>query len=143
MVTSRFAEQQPDEHAALVAALAEAGAWCDEPQNRDALGTLLSQAAYLNVRAATILPTLRGRFDCGHGRVERAPDFFVFHRGDAGVPTAAKAAGIQNELRAAGLLPAGVDPQLPQQLFREDLHHHALSHANHGLVSTIEHHGGS
>lgn len=143
MVTARFAEQRPDEHAALVAALAEAGAWCDEPQNRDALGSLLSPAAYLNVRAATILPALRGRFDCGHGRVERTPDFFVFHRGDAAVPTAAKAADIQAELRAAGLLPAGTDPKLPQQLFRDDLHHQALSHAPHGLVSTIEHHGGS
>jgi two-component system, oxyanion-binding sensor len=136
MVTARFAETRAAEHAALVAALTEAGAWCDEPQHRQELATLLSGAAYLNVRAATILPALHGRFDCGHGRVESTPDFFVFHRGGAHRPTAAKAATIQAELRAAGLLPAGVDPDLSRRLFREDLHHQAL--ASHAILSTSD-----
>lgn len=127
MVRRRFAEQRADEHAALVAALTEACAWCDDPGHREELIPLLSGAAYLNLRAAAIAPALRGRFDAGCGRVESTPDFLVFHRGEANVPTAVKAAAIQAELRAAQLLPAGVDPALPGRLFREDLHRDALA----------------
>lgn len=126
MVGERFAVQRAEEHAALISALTEACEWCDEPQHREELARLLSGARYLNVRAAAILPALTGRFDCGHGHIEHVPDFVVFHRGEANVPTADKAALLQAELRAAGLLPAGVDPALPGMLFREDLHREAL-----------------
>ncbi len=138
MVGERFATQRAEEHGALIAALTEACVWCDEPQHREELAGLLSSANYLNVRAAAILPALTGRFDCGQGRVEHVPDFLVFHRGEANVPRAAKAASLQAELRAAGLLPAGVDPELPRTLFREDLHRDALhTHTTH---EAIHHH---
>lgn len=128
MVTARFAKTRASEHLALVAALAEACAWCDEPQHREALAELLSDARYLNVPARVIAPALTGRFDCGHDRVENVPDFHVFARDDANVPTAAKAAALQAELVAAGLLsPATLAPDLPRRLFREDLHRSALS----------------
>jgi len=130
MVTSRFAEKKPAEHAALVAALTAACAWCDEPQNREPLAQLLSAAPYLNVPARVIAPSLLGRFDCGHDRVENVPDFHVFHRGEANRPTIEKAAAIQAALGAAGLLTsaAAADRDLPRQLFRDDLHCAALSH---------------
>ncbi len=128
LVTRRFAERSADQHAALVAALAEACAWCDEPQNREPLAQLLAGPAYLNVPARIISPALLGRFDCGHGRVESIPDFHVFHRHDANVPTAAKAAALQRSLGAAGLLPAlhAADTTLPNRLFRPDLHRAAV-----------------
>src|SRR5207344_2233495 len=37
MVRQQFATRCAAEHAALIAATAEAAAWCDEPQNRGAL----------------------------------------------------------------------------------------------------------
>jgi ABC-type nitrate/sulfonate/bicarbonate transport system substrate-binding protein len=130
MVTRRFAETRPAEHGALVAALLEACAWCDEPQNREPLAQLLSDARYLNLSTRVISPALLGRFGCGHDRVETVPDFHVFHRGDANLPTAAKAAILQRALGAAGLLsPAATgDSELPRRLFREDLHRDALHH---------------
>ena len=132
LVTQRFAEKNAATHAALVAALAAACAWCDEPHHREPLATLLSDARYLNVSARIIAPALLGRFDCGHGRVEPTPDFHVFARGGANVPTAAKAAALQAELVAAGLLSAStLSPDLPRRLFREDLHRAALTLHSH------------
>jgi ABC-type nitrate/sulfonate/bicarbonate transport system substrate-binding protein len=136
MVTERFAEKNPAEHAALVAALNAACAWCDEPQNREPLAQLLSGSTYLNLPARVISPALLGRFDCGHGRVETVPDFHVFHRGDANVPTAAKAAARQQALGAATVLTpaAAADAELPTRLFREDLFRGAVN--NHHLNTT-------
>ncbi len=131
MVTGRFARERAAEHAALVAALAEACAWCDEPHNRERLAEMLSGAAYLNLPARVIAPSLLGSFDCGHGRVENAPDFHIFHHGDANVPTTAKAAALQHDLAAAGLLPAGVSATIPAQLFREDLYRAAIHQHHH------------
>ncbi|HWA09859.1 MAG TPA: CmpA/NrtA family ABC transporter substrate-binding protein [Opitutaceae bacterium] len=125
MVTRRLAEKRPDEHAALVAALVEACAWCDEPRNRPTLAEILSGAPYLNLPPRVILPALLGRFDCGLGRVEHVPDFHIFHRGNANVPAAAKAAALQRDLIAAGLL-SRPDSGLPHRLFREDLFHAAI-----------------
>lgn len=130
MVTRRFAETRAAEHAALVAALVEAGAWCDEPQNRERLVELLADARYLNLSSRVIAPALLGRFDCGHDRIEMVSDFIVYHRGEASVPTAAKAAALQQALGAAGLLSAeaAVDADLPRRLFREDIHRASLQH---------------
>jgi len=125
-VKQRFAEESAEEHLALVSALAEACAWCDEPQNREPLAHILAEAAYLNLPVRVIAPALSGRFDCGNGRVESIPDFHVFHRGEANVPTRAKAAELQAALVRAGLLEAP-SAQLPARLFREDLYREAVS----------------
>jgi ABC-type nitrate/sulfonate/bicarbonate transport system substrate-binding protein len=137
MVTRRFASRQAEQHAALVAALTAACAWCDEPQNREPLAQLLAGPTYLNVPARVIAPALLGRFDCGHGRVENIPDFHVFHRYEANLPTAAKAAALQRSLGAAGLLsdPHATAAALPARLFRADLHRAAVgSSRGHRLV---------
>lgn len=131
MVTARFAQQRAAEHAALVAALAEACAWCDEPQNRERLAEMLAGSSYLNLPARVISPTLLGLFDCGQGRTENIPDFHVFHRGDANVPSAAKAAALQHDLVVAGLLPPSVPAGVHARLFREDLYRQATRHNHH------------
>jgi len=139
MVRADFAEKRAAEHAALVAALADAAAWCDESENRAPLATLLAQRQWINQPARTILPALAGRFDCGHGRIESVPDFHVFSRGEANVPTLARAEALQAELRAAGLLPeaAAARDDLPAQLFREDLYREALTHADLPVMNAV------
>ncbi len=133
LVTRRFAEARGPEHAALVGALAEACAWCDVPQNREPLAEQLADARWLNLPARVIAPALLGHFDGGQGRVEQVPDFHVFHRGGANVPSVEKAAALQHALGAAGLLSpaAASDSELPRRLFREDLHRDALHHQPH------------
>ncbi|HLP01804.1 MAG TPA: CmpA/NrtA family ABC transporter substrate-binding protein [Opitutaceae bacterium] len=126
MVRREFAERQPDTHAALVAALDEAALWCDEPQNRARLATLLAKPNYLDLPLEILQPALEGRFDTGLGH-EEVPDFIVFHRGGANAPTLARAKALQQELVAGGLLPADLaSADLPARLFREDLYHAAL-----------------
>ncbi|HET7535362.1 MAG TPA: CmpA/NrtA family ABC transporter substrate-binding protein [Candidatus Didemnitutus sp.] len=128
MVRDDFARKQPEAHAALITALAEACAWCDAPENRPALARLLSVRDYLNLSPAVIAAALTGQFGCGAGRVEAAPDFFVFHRGDANAPTADRATALQAELIASGLLTREqVTPDLPQRLFRESTYRDALN----------------
>jgi two-component system, oxyanion-binding sensor len=127
MVRTTFAERRATEHGHLIAALAEAAAWCDEPEHRTQLAEILSGPAYLDLPPAVIAPSLLGRFTCRPGVTESVPDFHVFHRGNANAPTPVRAATLQNELVAAGLLPrAQFYPSLPRRLFREDLYREAL-----------------
>jgi ABC-type nitrate/sulfonate/bicarbonate transport system substrate-binding protein len=139
MVTHRFATTRPLQHASLVRALVEAAMWCDEPQNREPLAQLLSAPRYLNLSPAVVARSLTGRFDSGHGQVESIPDFHVFHRDGANVPTTEKARALQQALGAAHLLSpehAG-DPDLPRRLFREDLHREFLNtHPSHEILIT-------
>lgn len=135
MVTEKFAAHRPEEHAALIAALTEACAWCDQTTNREALAQLLSGSAYINQSARVILPALLGQFDCGHDRIETASDFVVFHRDGANVPSEARARSLQNDLVGAGLLPDACDQQLPGRIFREDLFRQANTQPSHELVS--------
>ncbi|HVT72773.1 MAG TPA: CmpA/NrtA family ABC transporter substrate-binding protein [Lacunisphaera sp.] len=127
LVRTEFTRRQPAEHDRLVAALAEAAAWCDEPPHRGTLAAMLSAPGYLNLPAGVIAPALTGRFDPGTGRIESLPDFHVFHRGGINRPAPARAAALQAELVAHGLVPARrAAAALPRQLFREDLHARAL-----------------
>lgn len=122
MVTERFAQEREAEHLALIAALTEACAWCDDPNNREMVAQLLGTSTYINQSTHVISPTLSGNFDCGHGRVVNVPDFHVFHRHGANIPTAHKAEALQRDLVSAGLLKsAQAEPTLSAQLFREDI----------------------
>ena len=128
MVRAGFDRDQTGEHLALVAALNDACAWCDEMSNRPQLAEWLAEPRYLDVSAQTILPALLGRFDNGAGQIEDVADFHIFSRGGANVPTPAAAASLQNELSAAGLLPSPLPiTDLPTRLFRADLYHAATS----------------
>jgi len=135
MVTERFALSRPNEHTAMIAALSDACAWCDEPANREPLAQLLSGPAYINQSVRVILPALQGQFDCGHDRVESIPDFVIFHRNHANAPTLARASALQAELVDAGLLPAkSAEDSLPGLLFREDIFRQAIQQTTHELV---------
>ena len=129
MVTRRFADDRPADHARMLRALAEAGAWCDEAENREPLSELLSRPAYLNLAPQIIASTLLGRLDCANGRIETVPDFHVFSRDNAGLPSVSEAEAQQRALSSAELIPAlaASDPELPRRLFREDLHREILN----------------
>jgi ABC-type nitrate/sulfonate/bicarbonate transport system substrate-binding protein len=144
MVSERLVETRAAEHHALIAALSAAAGWCDDAANVHELAELLGAASYLNLPARAILPALTGEFDCGHGRIERIPDFLVSHRNGANVPSVEKAISLQRELSAAGLLPEDVDPQLPRRLFREDLYRNALNlEPQHEAISSSDFPGSS
>jgi ABC-type nitrate/sulfonate/bicarbonate transport system substrate-binding protein len=145
MVRADFAQRRADEHAALLRALAEACAWCDEPRHRPQIAELLAQRPWINRPAGAILPALTGRFEAGHGRIETVPDFHVFSRGGANAPTRSRAEALQAELRAAGLLPvSNALARLPAKLFREDLYRAAVANvAMNPIHPADENFGGS
>lgn len=135
MVRAEFSREHSHEHLALVAALNDACAWCDELGNRPQLADWLAEPRYLDVSVNAIRPALTGRFDNGAGQIEAVADFHIFSRGGANLPSPAAAATLQNELGSAGLLPPPPLPaDLPSRLFRADLYRAATSrppeHAN-------------
>lgn len=128
MMRDGFAERHPGLAAQLIAAVAEAAAWCDVPANRAGVARVLASPAFLNLSVAAIEPALQGRFSPRPGVVEIVPDFIVFSQRDASAPTAERAAALQNDLVAAGLVPRSLlHPGLPRRLFREDLYRHATA----------------
>ncbi len=131
LVREEFAEGDGERHSALVAALIEACEWCDGIGNRDELAAILAAREYLNLPAEVIRPSLSGRYEYGHGRVEDIGDFIVFHRGGTNDPTPEKVAWIARQFADNGFLrferPAD---ERCRRVFRRDLYRRAL-----GLVS--------
>jgi ABC-type nitrate/sulfonate/bicarbonate transport system substrate-binding protein len=128
MVRDDFVRKHPETHLALIAALSEACAWCDDPANRPALARLLAVRDYLNLPSEVLAAALTGQFISGTGRTESIPDFLVFNRGDANAPTLARATTLQAELIASGLLSREQVPaDLPQRLFRESTYREAIT----------------
>ena len=105
LVRRRFAEQRDQEHLALIAALCEACAYCDQPENADYILQTLALPQYLNTPAGLLGSSLRGIFDFGCGRVEDNPNFHVFHRHGANDPAPDKAAWIIRLMLKSGLVP--------------------------------------
>lgn len=129
LTSGRFANARRDEHYALIAALVEACAWCDEPQNRAGLPPLLARSEYLNVAEAALAPALVGPFDCGGGRPAPGTEFVRFARDGANTPSPARGAALIRRMAAAGIIPtsAAEDANFSRRLFREDIYRHALT----------------
>jgi ABC-type nitrate/sulfonate/bicarbonate transport system substrate-binding protein len=129
MTRSDFALRCAGEHLALVAALREACAYCDQPDNHEHIARVLSRPEYVGVPPAVLLRGLTGEFDFGHGRLRTVPDFTVFSRDDANEPSADKAGRVLQWLRA-GAAPAPTDQwnaALARRVFRVDLFSRAVS----------------
>ncbi len=125
IVREDFAENRSDEHEAMIRALADAAAWCDEPANRPKLARLLAQPQWLDLPEDLLLPNLTAR------------DFIIFHRDRANEPTTARAAWVLGEMRRHKILPAASagDRSLLNS-FRPDLYDRALlNHTTHAATA--------
>jgi ABC-type nitrate/sulfonate/bicarbonate transport system substrate-binding protein len=123
MVRREFDEQHPEEHRALIAALLEACAWCDQPGNREELARVLSRRHYVNAPFEVLRDSLQHKFDFGHGRTETHTEFHIFNQGDANLPSGKKAAWVMNNLLPlSSRLPAvAPSPATMARIFREDI----------------------
>jgi ABC-type nitrate/sulfonate/bicarbonate transport system substrate-binding protein len=128
MVRREFAEKHSQEHLALVAALLEACEFCDAPENRERLVTVLAQPEYVGVSAEALRRGFEGRFDFGTGNARAVQDFTVFHRHDANEPSGEKAAWVLQLIRAGGLCPepSALNFALGRSVFRADLFEKAV-----------------
>lgn len=127
MVTGTFATSRSEAHEALIRALVQACAYCDEAANREHLVDVLSSKRFLNLSPVILRASLNGAFASGPGVAEARPDFTIFHRGEANEPSPAKAAWIVNQLKKHALLGGASTDGLGAKAFRADIFKSAIS----------------
>jgi ABC-type nitrate/sulfonate/bicarbonate transport system substrate-binding protein len=124
MARADFAEEHPEEHERLIAALVEACSLCDQPENRPFLCELLAQPRFVNAPADCLEPGLVGPFGPKDSPVHALDGLSVFYRARATEPSAAKAAWLTGRLYEFlrwGPRPAGL-----KGVFRPDIYRRAL-----------------
>lgn len=127
LVLEEFVDRQPDEHLAMVSALAEASIYCELPANRPALARMLSQPRYLDVPAPVIEKSLVGPLDTGRGMLI-TDDLITYHYGGANVPDRTKGRQVFNDVRThpGAQQCRALRPDVIGRIFREDLYHRAI-----------------
>jgi len=119
MVREDFAEKRAEEHERLIAALLEACAFCDQPENRPQLCELLARREYVNAPASCLQPGLVGPFAAEGSPVHSLSGLNIFHAYRANVPTSARAAWITGQLH--DYFQWRVRPQGISDVFRSDI----------------------
>ncbi|MGI8605305.1 MAG: CmpA/NrtA family ABC transporter substrate-binding protein [Verrucomicrobiales bacterium] len=142
LTTAEFARTREAEHLALIVALGEACAFCDDPRKRPQVAEILRASGFFN-RASDVLDrSLVGPFELGRGPARAAGDFHIFHRHDANRPTVARGRWLLEEFSshvqsshggrtAAAELAAG---------WREDIYLNAISQPTAGPAKPLQNH---
>jgi two-component system, oxyanion-binding sensor len=123
MVRREFAEKREPEHLALIAALLEACAYCDQPENHNEIISVLARPDYVNVAADVLRCGLTGPFSFTKKEARNISDFCIFHRQDANEPSADKAGWVLRNLRTSGLCKDAtlLNAALSRKVFRADI----------------------
>ncbi len=121
MVRRAFAEEQPDNHLRLVAAVLAACRYCADPANHDEIAALLSHRRYVNAPAELVRRSFGTRFDPGHDRPAASGPFTVFHGGDCNAPTPESGSWVLRNC-LPGAVPGSSFSSILHQVFRHDLH---------------------
>lgn len=128
---SDWMEDHPNTVDALLVALSQASAWCDDPAHHEELGELLARPNYVGRPAAELLPALTGRLTLRHGELPASvPDFLLFHREAAAFPWRSQALWIYSQFVRWGLIEASADGErAAAEVFRSDIYRRALAGA--------------
>lgn len=94
MLRQSFAAGRAEEHERLLAALLEACAFCELPQNREFLGDLLSDPQYVNAPAEWVQSGFGKAFE----GAQSTSGLSIFHGAKANEPSDEKASWIMNNL---------------------------------------------
>jgi ABC-type nitrate/sulfonate/bicarbonate transport system substrate-binding protein len=123
MVRQSLAENSERAHLGIIAALIEACAFCEKPDNRERLIETLAQSKYVNVPIQALRMSMSGTYNYGHGRIEKQSRFHVFSGDGANDPTPDKAAWVINNLIESRLVTdlSAVPRERAGQWFRSDL----------------------
>jgi NitT/TauT family transport system ATP-binding protein len=130
MVRQSFASGRAEEHERLIAALLEACAWCDRPENRSTLSDMLANPAYVNAPAECLRAGFTGPFECGGRPLEHPSDLTIFNNHNANEPTDDKAHWLMDELYCLLKLNVFRNRNLDRtpvlkNVFRRDIFNHA------------------
>ncbi|MDP9291664.1 MAG: ABC transporter substrate-binding protein [Verrucomicrobiota bacterium] len=123
MVRRDFAERREPEHLALIAALLEACAFCDRPENRERIIETLALPEYVDAPIHALRMSMNGSFDFGHGRVEKDSNFHIFSRHNANEPTHDKGEWVLQQMCDCGVIadPSVIEPNCIADTFRADI----------------------
>ena len=127
MVRRAFVEHSEREHLALIAALIEACAFCESPENRERLIETLAQSKYVGPPIQALRMGMSGSFDYGHGRIEKHRRFHIFSADNANEPSSDKAAWVIDHLLESGVIadPDVIPRECASDWFRTDIFHQA------------------
>lgn len=149
MVRRDFAEKNSEQHIALVAALLEACEFCDAPENREMLVSILSRPEYVNASAASLDRGFSGDLDFGLNGMRMVPDFSIFYRNDANEPSGDKAGWVLQLIRTSGQCPepSTLNFALGRRVFRADIfekaarlrHTHRSEQEKHEIENQLSH----
>lgn len=129
-VSATWAQRYPGTHAALIAALVEAGRWLDESvDNRREAARLLAGSAYLDLPVDVVTASLVGELRLDPRGARRSlPEFHVFHRYAANFPWRSHALWMLRQMQRWGQLPAGTDVlAAAHTVYRPDIYRLAVA----------------
>ncbi len=132
MVCRDFAEKRAEEHERLIAALIEACAFCDRPENRNLLSEILAQPHYINAPAECLRGGTAGTSASRKPVAGVTGTQNIFHQHNANDPTDDKAAWVVSllyEIMEQSILkmpPTGRTPML-KNIFRRDIFERAIA----------------
>jgi len=122
-------DENPETVDRLLRALARAAVWCDEPDNRETLADLLSDARYVDQPADLILRALSGRIvaRAGDAAID-SPDFVLFSREATPFPWRSQALWIYSQLVRWGMVEHSPGHAAKAgAVFRPDIYRRALA----------------
>lgn len=129
LTTEEFAESRPAALSAVIRALHEACAYCDDPKNRARVIEILLGSGHMRAERGILKLSLMGPFDNGAGERRAAEDFHIFHRDKANVPSPDKAEWVLSSFVEHGLIPpvdASMARRVMGECWRPDLFHQAI-----------------
>lgn len=128
-IRADMADAQPEMVKALILALYEAAAWCDEPNNHLELAQLLSRPGYVNVPAPIIMRALSGSLILEPGgEAVDIPNFMVFHRQAANFPWRSHALWLYSQMIRWGQIDHSLAGESAvRACFRSDMYRHAVA----------------
>lgn len=117
LTTESFIERHPDQAAAMVAALRDACAFCDAPENRGEVARILLRSGYFHQQSEENLRrSLVGPLDLGTGKTVDVNAFHIFRRRDANEPTGERGHWLLEQFITHGLITPGERPEASRAL---------------------------
>jgi nitrate/nitrite transport system substrate-binding protein len=123
-VSADWARRNPETHAALIAAIIEAGRWLDESANRAEAARIVAASPFVNAPEEIVALSLTGRLKPGDDEPARAlPAFNIFHRCAANFPWVSHAEWMLLQMVRWGQLDAAIDiPAVAARVYRPDIY---------------------
>lgn len=118
-----WVDKYPKAAKALLMAIQEAQMWCDKPENKEEMCTIVSKREWFKVPKDDILGRAQGKFDYGNGKVvENSPHLMKFWSQDASYPFKSHDLWFVTEDIRWGYLPTDTDTKkLVDAVNREDI----------------------